>query len=460
MQPLRPWALAKVFLPLAGALYLALCFFAQPVSDDYFIANLLRERGFWSTQAYYYTSWTGRYSLIFFETLIITVAGLANVGVVFAGLLLAALGSAQLAAKAIAGRALSWAGAFWLGLGFLVAYLSSLPDHRETLYWLTGAMAYQLGVVFALQFAAALGFLWRAQGRGPRLALAAWAGFAIVGAAGCNEIMMAQVLGCATLATLFGAAFRRPAAWEFAALAVVAGAAAAVVYFCPGNAVRHQVYPDSFQLTQSVLRSLYQAGAYAMLWAGRPTILLGALVFLPAAVVGRDQPEWLRTRRWLAPLLAVLWFGMLWAAFFPSNWAIGAPPPERALSQIFLLFLVGWFTLGPLAAMSLAPEMRQAPPRWLSKTLATVLVLCVMSVTLVNAGKDLFVHAPAHLQESKAREALVRQAVSRGELDVVAPQYQHCPESICVRALKEDPAHWINRSYAEYWGLRSFAVRP
>src|ERR1700712_2064643 len=55
----------SLFLILAVLPFIILSFYYNSVSDDYGYASLMRDIGFYKSQAMWYTTWTGRYTSSF-----------------------------------------------------------------------------------------------------------------------------------------------------------------------------------------------------------------------------------------------------------------------------------------------------------------------------------------------------------------------------------------------------------
>src|SRR3989442_8251050 len=103
--------------------------YARYIADDYCTAAILASRGFWSSQAYWYGAWSGRFAFTF-------AIGIAEQFGPRAAMVLPLVAIAAWAI--IAARSAQWAAA----LAIVYATIDGAPDIFRSLIWQTGMMTY------------------------------------------------------------------------------------------------------------------------------------------------------------------------------------------------------------------------------------------------------------------------------------------------------------------------------
>ena len=301
-------------------LFLGLAFFSYPSSDDYCFANRCAENGFWPAQMIWYQGWTGRYTYIFAGSLfgresILEKGGYFLIPIIF---FLMLWGSLYLLSTRIIpfgpGR---WSRAGWIS-AFLVLYLTHLPD-PGALYWLTGIIKYQLAAVGLLLFAAVvIGQPGRAPGpRGPGFTIKAL--FLAVLIVGTSETAM-LLIGC-FLAAVTVTVWLRTSPDRFSWLIILAGAAAAaaVVYFAPGNRIRFARMIHSRD-PGMIIPALEESCGWAVSRVFSPALIFLSILFVIRIQESGIFPARASGSRW-RPLLPLGWITAVFLSFLPSFWA-------------------------------------------------------------------------------------------------------------------------------------------
>jgi Family of unknown function (DUF6056) len=451
--------------------------FARYTADDYCTAGIERAAGFLQAQAYWYESWSGRFTYYIVSGLV-EYAGTGIVQVLPGAALIAFVGVGAWALMPVA-AAQRWPVPILttsvLSAALVVACLQGAPNLEQALYWQTGMLTYLLPLVL-LTFAA--GWLVRrirGVGSPSRLDVAGNAAllFAI---AGLSETTLAVQLTLLPLGALFALLLppgrRRPAlvllttGWAATIIAAVIFVAA------PGN-YRHEV-----SLTGSV-RGLGQVGLAVHASAGFAGLFARSVEFrartavlvllclsvwfgLHAARAHRPAStaqDWLKRACLIVGTVICGWV-LLVAAAIPGYFAQGWDPPERAQFVAVWLVAVGLAVLGcligeiagqVLRTLGLRLDAVRLSPVWT----AACLVLAVGSLFIARGTLALVPADAAYAADWDMLDTTIRTEAASGG-PVVVPRT--LPNHYGFDFLTTDPAYYPNPCVAQFYGVPSIRV--
>ncbi len=421
------WLAAGVAALLLCLPLLALIAFALPQADDFCLAALWRARGFWDGYWAFWRDWTARLPLV---PAMMAPAALAD-GL---GLPLVAAYRLVLAALAlILVLALRWSAGLLLpqvtgwrrwvvAAVLLAALLAGARSPRDLLLWL-GASSYYLPAGLALGLCFLLLLRPRGGWAAPPLALLAGLAVEFGGPATALIALAARLSGGRT----------RPC------LAVVlAGlAGTAFLLLAPATGVRQAAGTEG-----DWLRALWQAPletlGFLAFTVSSPAMLGWLLLVLLAGA--RCMPA--RLPLWPSALLVV---ALPLAAFALGLGGAGLVLPARAQQtlQLALLPPLSWLALrsGERLRLRLSPRLA-----WLA-------------ALLLLAGPNQWValaELPAATRYAAAGEARLAALAGPGAATLAPlPDY---PALLHQEDLGVDPADWINRCAADYFGRPSLAL--
>ena len=353
-----------------------------------------------------------------------------------------------------------WAGVAALALTFF--HLLLAPDRLQTLYWRMGLLHYSLPLAAGLLLAAGI----LAQLRAPSLR---WDGPAAVGVAlaafvlgGFSETAAALQTGLFALALAGSALFLSAPTRRRAVLLTGAGlagslAAMGLMLLSPSNAFRQASLPPPDSLGQLVVYTLrYSLDFMRDFVRGHPlplAVFVLALVALAglAATGGSPLSRGAALRGTLLALLTAV-VGVI-CAVAPSTYAGLQYPSGRALMPAAFIFLAG---LGGAVFFLTAPVAARMP-RLAPLALALLLAAAVYPVyQMAPLGREAQALA-ANAQRWDARDAQIRAQAAAGQREVSVREVE------VVRTLEDfgpDPAFWVNRCGAGYYGVSTLTALP
>ena len=455
---------------IAGALasllpQVALAFYAFPSADDYCAAVPPRE-GFWQAQAFWYVSFTGRYSEMFLESLV-TRWELSRMYPWFVlatfvgtGLAIRSLISALVSAVA-RDRAPSRARVNVVTLVALALLAGGLPSTVEAFYWMSGAVAYQWAlVVFGFWVALLLMLVTRPLAAPVRTRYRVLVACLTVPVPGFNEVI-APLIFAALLGVIVYNRRRRLESNRFLfGLAAVVVALTLVSFLAPGNFARSEVYgddPTRYNATYAVLETGRQMVRFVAKFGAYPALWLGAI----------GGWWWMRSRggrlaavpaRYLAAGVAAL-MGLVYLSLFPLYWVYGSnnyTGEGRTYNVTYVAFFIAVMVLVKLVLNAWgrrSPDCLERLSRHRTSVdlaLASALAILLVSAPSARLAARALVDAPKYLELQQQREAVLR--AGPANLTAVVEPIEIRPAGLFWGDIQPDEEHWINRCVADYYG--------
>jgi hypothetical protein len=449
-----------LFSLAAAALALAyIGWFTRYIADDYSYTVILQEYGFWGSQLQWYRSWSGRFSSVLVENIVIISGGLKLARFVPGYLLVLWVAGTYFSAKQLLPKA---GNVVLAGLALAVPVTTALlsPNLFESFFWMTGTLTYTLPLVL---ISWQVGLLVLATKHWPDKA-ATWLVLAFALAVmigGMSETSAVLQLASAVVAAAGALALiyigqRKALSPQFWLLsATVAGAfmALVIVALAPGNATRQALYPDHMSFLSVVIKSLQSSGTLMIEFAQQPfmplLVLLGGLAGVSRINAGLGA----RVRG--LPLLGMgLLAWMLAAACYaPGYWALVSAPPDRVYITPLFVFVV-FTVLAGVYIGSLAAERITASPA-LKMSLSLLLLASVAAFALRAAETTELAadEAKAYAAKWDRRHDEIERQIDAGQQDLTV---EFIPDrGVLLNDIYPDPEVWLTKNVAKYYNVRS-----
>lgn len=421
---------------------------AHPVADDFARAAVTN----WLDYMYrvMYLTWSGRWASIGIAAFVLPRIDLVN----SYPLLIAILACVQLlGCAAYAGILADRRPLIAFSLPLFAMLWAGMPGLATGFYWFTGNVENQLPASCALVLVC--GAMHRARGGAVgKLALLydailAALAFVIPGMHELSGLMLCIVLGAA--ASVAYASGRPLRTWIILLGAATAGFL--VTFMAPGNVIRaeNSDFPDRENVQVTVRLAFSQAIGTLPWWIADPKLLAATLclVFWP----GRRDLPWSRSRwRWLIPAASIL---LVAVGFAAPSWAIGNLMPERTLSTIYIVFVLGWFAtmlvcFGPWANLPRLDRFRERIVLLAAIAFAASLLL---TGNWPRVARALWAEAPVWHAAQAREDALLMAARAAREKDAVVPYVPPPPFFIMDEPVKPEAAAFPNMFVALYYGF-------
>lgn len=452
------WAnMALLIMGLALLPFVVLAAYCHPSADDFWLTNMVLAKGPWQAQLAIRHNWSGRYTAMFvgsFNPLVYrSFTWYKLLPVVF--LLLLVTGFYQLI-QGLTNAPFSRKIKLGFALLFLIIYLHQMPTVAQTIYWMSGAITYQLANILLLFFLAGLLNYYKKATLENSLRQKIWITLTLFAAIGCNEtsmLMLAFLMGCfVVLGT-----FRRQTDYFLLWLLVVTIIASSLVIWAPGNAVRAQDYPLQHDFSFALWHALVVPVNNSLNWLLNSPVLIISIFFIPIAAKWLPVPNILTK---VHPVMAFfIWYGCLASGYFVAYWSKHGPSPPRAQDTIYFFFLLGWLANFLVLAQFLRQNYVLSPVPGYAAKLLLLWGICFLFLSqqsnIRTAYADLFSgRAARYDQEMRERYATLHHSSCQ-----VCPvkTAKNRPETIFFEEVTADTT-WENTFYARYFGKKLLLV--
>jgi hypothetical protein len=468
-------------LAVLGVAY-GLVLFAHPQGDDFCLAVGTKRYGLVGAMTDTYTTWSGRITGLFvvyaYAALFDPVDGY---GIRLAGMLTILLFASYMLVSSVLGRGLSTRVRALTACSLVVLHWTGTPGIGEAYYWWTGAVFNQLSLALAMLLVACLV-------RMPRVDRAGWWAIAIGASlpiaaglvAATHELYGLILGGVLLLGTWVAVTTRHPnrLVWALTLAGAVGGLA--LVLLSPGNEIRMAVEAERLAALAErrpggdnplgvggVLALAARLGfRYMRLWIFDAKLLSATIAFALGTAFLVVRPAWFDLSpvkwRFMIPVASIVALGV---GFMAPIWALRGPMPQRTLSVLYLVFLLGWFlTIFVWTRWSDSDPVFRPSVAVRSIVGAAMLLFAVSIVTTGNmpaAMKDLWRTAPDYDRAMRSRYHDIRMAIAAGKTELRVAEVRNVPESFFPFDIMDDASHpeaWRNRCVAELAGVRSILV--
>jgi len=439
--------------------YCIVSYFIFPVADDLSYAQQGLDN-IWSHYKINYLNWCGRYFsnfLILLNSYISTNIVLYRLYPVF--LIIITFLSVYVFVKRLNKNINAGLPVFLFSLLFISLYLNMMPQTAEGLYWYTGSATYILPT-FLFIFYVLLMILY---GKGSfvfnKFFHVASMVILIVLIVGFNEVLMLLFICLHGILFLFLRKIGSKNSWFVLALMLLCIAFGLIIILAPGNENRSGCFPEKHRLFYSLSFAGMQTVRFFAKWIISFPLILFSFLYLPYAKKINEtfDIKKLSSLPWLFILGSLLFIPF--CAVFPPYWATGMLGQYRTLNTVLIVLLLGWILFLHIITDKYLnqQEIEVLGTKRIKLMLSTFLVLSLFLTG--NGGTvmyDLFSGKAKRFKEQQTqRNEMFVEAKRNGRSSVTVDLLKDKPESIFVLDLTTDSTHWINYSYASYYGLSS-----
>jgi len=349
-------------------------------------------------------------------------------------------------------------------------YLGYMRSIAEGLFWISGALQYQVAAMVTILF---LLFLIRRQTDAEisSRTRALYRGIALVFlvcAIGSNEIIMALLM--LFTATLFFWDWYRNKRIHFFYLLVVGTAtlASLAVILAPGNVVRLNYYADIYSVSRlNLFLVILQSGIRAILdgsyWIFGTPLLATTIILLPVCVAISKYYKNYRSILLNPIFVCSMLGGVLLLGNGVAVWSLGYSPPFRAKNMLHLFCLLLWFYMFVVCIHS-SKKIESVAERILSRqsiyigSIIIFIATTLISSNITLAWKDLLSGtAMQYDSELQQRYAYIRD--KKDDPIVEVPPLSAYPSSIFNSDLTKNENEWLNEQQAEYFGVKALRLK-
>jgi hypothetical protein len=445
--------LSVVLIPLV-----VLSFYNHPSpADDYCYIDTVFKYGWLEAMHYYYTGWTGRYFGILLNHSNPLILHWMGGFTVLPLLLLAGLLGAFWALLAELLPSFSPRTRFLMLAVLFFLCILQLPDIAGALYWMASFVTYTVPAIATLVGIVIVLRIQRldTSEKGLYLALSLFAAFLVFASIGSSETNLMITLVLVGGWWVFRLVVTRHVNLLMGLLALTTVLSCYLFFSAEGNATRLGGNPLSGNIPFSFISSFKTLALLVIGWLRKTPLLAFTLLWM--AVLSKhplpaSSGAYFGVPFWYAGLVYV---GVMAAQLFPSYYGVGIEPAPRAINNVYLFFVLGWFYLVTVGWIHYAPRLFHLTS---DRSLIWIGAICVgMSLYTAYASANirglyrdwLRGNAAAYDREMTERYRLLRETTAT---EVSLPALQHLPYALYVEDIKDNPEHWWNKCMAGYFG--------
>lgn len=453
-----------LFVLLCAALFpfLALSFFNYPSADDLIYSYVAKQSSVFHNVTDAYLHWSGRYFSSFIISLNPLVFGWEFGYTLFPIILIALLylGLLLLVNSFIK---IHFINRHLEALILLVLIIQIFPSPVEAFYWISGSLAYTLPYIILFLFI----YLLQKQTQN-KISLIVIGLLAII-LSGTNEIMMLLVFETLLLLLIFKTIHKKP---NVKLLVAFIGLVAGIIIelSAPGNYRRLEFFPLHGQIPESLVSSAFSFFRIGVHTLSQPSLWLVILiVFILGAQKNFQISETLNQKRNII-FLSVISILIAASLYFPAYFAMGIAPPPRIHNcvsiALVLILIINSAVWGNYYGINHSSVI-QSTPKIITQMLIILTVLLLFtgfqkrpgesisfSGNVTNAWNDLLFKAVPYKKEMNERLQKVSRAQQLNQDTLLLNPIISKPYTTFYIDIKENPDHWINISFSEYYHLK------
>lgn len=445
--------------------YLYLSFFCHPVGDDFSYAHLSLKEGLLNGYVLEYFIWSGRYStnmtMLLNPMTINSIAGYRLVSMLM--LVLTAISVVSFF-KAWFGEILNTRQIWIAGLLIFSVYLFQTPSLAQAFYWFSGSASYQLGNIFLMFHFVIFTYLIRNKyfiNKQVHIGLLALILVISIGFSEVHLLIALVFYGMTTMMSFISKSYLRKVLVLLLSITLLFSI---ISIFAPGNFARATNFLDNQDLIKSLVFTFLQIIRFFFDWISNIPFILGTLVLIPFARTAVHKIDFIKRNFKLHPVLAFsLLFLLLFIAIFPPYWSTGILGQHRTLNVAYFFFIFLWiFNVFNVVNYY---EGKFDFNVFNNKTfIKPVLLLLVFSIATTRNSYvvflDLFYNTAASFDnEMSERIYLLEDAKKNNVKKLVFEPIKHKPVSLYVLDITNDPEHWINKSYSDYYNVSEIYLK-
>ncbi len=448
--------LVFLFLP-----FILLFSYIHPAGDDFTYAFLGTKLDLYKAWMDEYNLWNGRYFsnlLVLRNPLYFTHIGLIAYRITLFLLHVSLLFSLFYFFKTILSKIYSFSTCLFLVLLFNIVYLSKIPTLSEGVYWYTGVVTYQLGIIFVLIYSSLLyNYTVEKYIFGNKYLHVISLLFFILAIIGSNEVLMLLLLYFNALLAFISYKNKKKQLKLLVILLALSFVAALIVYFAPGNKVREEYFIGvSHRFWYSVFLSLVQCLRFGFEWLNNGVIIMLSILYIPLNAKLTKHTFLFKNNFFLTPWISSLSLvALIFCCVFPAYWSTGIMGQHRTVNVAYFFFIILWF-------INLSIWINTFPTLFnhihLKHTLLLSFLCILMIVTTRNSRgvmEDISSgNCSAFNQELKQRYSRLNRINPNSNKAIYLDTLTAKPVSIFIYDIRNDPKYFPNLGYQRYWNLK------
>ena len=465
----RRWKLCFLLLLLVGLLpFLVLSFFAHPTYDDFCLSALARQEGLWRLVLFHYNhTGGGLFSFLFFGLNPLVFGSFFGYKLVVFSIIALTFVAIHVMVNAIFHLTLPRLDKWIFSSLVTLLFFQQMPVITNCIYWITGALAYQLpNIITLLALAAAIHAVRFDSGKirkGSLTALALLLTFISVGTNVPNMLLFTLLLGIITAVSFKNNLEHK---WLWFSMLAIAVIGVLISLAAPGNLVRSTYFPERQQFFRSLILSSAQIIRFVGKWLSNIAFILATLLYVPIAARLADRSHLFKNHFYVHPLVGIAFLlVILYVGFFPAYFAMGNLYQHRTVNVSYFWFLLCWFLNIQIAVSYLKKRgavVIERLPNYFNYLAVPVIVIALL--TTGNTGAAFYdllsKDALYYDRELKARYRLIESECSGKQTPCVLDPVVHKPTTIFFLDISPKANEERNLCFGRYFQLNEVRLKP
>lgn len=450
------------FLSLMIFPFLILFFFNHPSADDWGLAENTKIMGFFSAQAHYYKSWTGKffsnavlsYNPLYFKSLFGYKIMTLLLMLLFFYVLFVLISELTRKVLNFRERAL-------IALSVFFLYLYAMPSLSQSFYWLTASVVYQSGIMMIMIFLILYSKITKSSGTSSEKYFTFLSVLLLIAIAGCSEMSMVTGVLMISLLIICKLINDKKLNARLILFALTTALASFVLLSAPGNSVRGSLYPDSHRLFPSLITTYSTMTELLFSWIFLSPLLFITILITPVLykfIINTDKK---RAGIFVNPVYTSLtMLVILFILIFTPVWSLGRSPFSRTVNIIYFVFLIGWFYNVVIFIYFYSGKFNFNPARMPKYVYAAALIIVVMFLFKKNNVKNAYadlIRGGAVKYNNELNERYDNILKSSSD-SLVVPDLVNTPRTIFLSDISSDPKSEFNSKYAHYFNKKYISV--
>jgi hypothetical protein len=353
--------------------------------------------------------------------------------------------------------------ALLLGSVSVFLTLAASPFIQQSFFWVDGFRAYTLPVIVLTAYLIPYFlFFEKINSRSKAITAAFTSLFLFFASGGLSETFAVFQFALLVFWIAYYWLVERPAKIDNNLLLLIGGLigsiiAIVVIVTAPGNAIRQSLSPPPLNLFGLLSISLKAYGTFLFTIISTPekiTTLIGSILaaFWAGSLFNTNSTA--HGKRILLQITGA--FLLSFTCFPPGVYGYSEPPPDRVLS--IATFII---TVLLMSAAFWTGNLYQEPLQKVDRSrsvLASLLILFLFSSAWMNASLQYNSRMEyiSYAQEWDKTDAIIKAAQTEGKESITVPAV---PNWAAMDLLNDNPKHWVNECYSNFYGIQVFGER-
>ena len=465
----RRWKLFFLLFLLIGLLpFLILSFFAHPTYDDFCFSARARQESLSRFVLYQYNhTGGGHFSFILFGLNPLVFGSFFGYKLVVFSIIVLTFIAIHVLVNVIFHLTLPLLDRWIFSSIVTLLFFQQMPVITNCIYWITGALAYQLPNIISLLALSSAIYVARFDAsktrKGSLIILALLLTCISVGTNVANIFLFTLLVGVITAVSFKNNGEHK---WLWFSMLAIALIGVLISVAAPGNAVRSANFPERQQFFRSLILSSAQVVRFMGKWLSNIAFILATLLYVPIAARLAARSHLFTNHFYVHPLVGLAFLlVILYMGFFPAYFAMGSLYQHRTVNVSYFWFLLCWFTNVQIAVSYLKKRgavVIESLPNYFNYVAVPIIAIALL--TTGNTGAAFYdllsKDALYYNRELEARYRLIETECAGKQTPCILNPVAHKPATLFFLDISENANDERNLCFGQYFRLNEVRLEP